>query len=185
MPRARNALDDLQLTHNILKRLDIPHALIGGWAAAAWGAVRATKDLDLLVLVGSEGRQPLRKAFERLGYRGEWRNGDIDDSVPEILRMVPRKEGARPAIDFLRASKGFDVDALGRAIPVRLGQITLPVVCREDLIAMKLAAGGGLDFQDTQALLSIHANDLDQELLEDSCRRLKAGPALKRIQKKI
>ncbi len=46
---------------------------------------------------------------------------------------------------------------------------------------MKLAAGGGLDFQDAKALLIIHEKTLDRELLESSCRRLKAESALKMI----
>ena len=184
MARARNVLDDLRLTHKVLKRLKIPHALIGGWATVAWGAVRATKDLDLLVLIGADDREPLKAAFERLEYEGEWRRGGIDDPIPELLRMTPRKEGMRPAIDFLPASKGFDYDAINRAVMVRLGQMSIPVVCREDLIAMKLSSGGGLDFQDVQAILDIHGKALDQELLENACRRLKVSQVLARIWKK-
>jgi hypothetical protein len=101
MARARSVLDDLRLTHKILQRLKIPHALIGGWATVAWGAVRAT------------------------------------------------------------------------------------YVCREDLIAMKLAAGGGLDFHDVQAILSIHGKTMDRQLLENSCRRLRVDRILKKIWEKL
>ncbi len=108
MARARDALDDLRLVHKTLKRLKIPHALIGGWATVAWGSVRATKDLDLLVLVKRSDRDLLKRSFERLGYQGEWRKGDVDDPIPELLRLFPKNAGERPAIDFLPASKGFD-----------------------------------------------------------------------------
>ncbi|MBI5244730.1 MAG: hypothetical protein HY922_13760 [Elusimicrobia bacterium] len=105
----------------------------------------------------------------------------MDDPIPELLRLSPKKAGARPAIDFLPASRGFDSDALQRAVTVRLGNSAIPVVCREDLIAMKIAAGGGLDFQDARALLAIHAGTLDRGLLETSCRRLKVSRLLKMI----
>lgn len=181
MARVRGALDDLRLIHRILDRLRIHHALIGGWAAVAWGVVRATKDLDLLVLVGSAEKDLLRTSMERLGYHGGWRKGGLDDPVPELLRLSPKKAGGRPAIDFLPAAKAFEMDALRRAVPVRLGNSMIPVICREDLIAMKMAAGGGLDFQDARALLAIHAKTLDREILEASCRRLKVSRLLKMI----
>ena len=34
-----------------LRREQVPYALIGTWAMAAWGRPRATLDVDLLVLV--------------------------------------------------------------------------------------------------------------------------------------
>lgn len=182
---ARDALKDIRLVHKTLKNLNIPHAIIGGWAVVAWGAVRVTRDLDMLLLVDHATRQPLQKAFERLEYRLDWRKSGIDDPLPELLRLTPKQTGDRQEIDFLFASKGFDLDALNRAVTLPLEKTKIPVVCREDLIAMKLAAGGGLDIEDAKQLLRVHANKLDQELLENSCKRLKAHHALDRIQQSL
>jgi len=38
---------------NIFRRLEIPCALVGDYAGAAWGAVRATRDIDFLATVSS------------------------------------------------------------------------------------------------------------------------------------
>lgn len=182
MPQGRDPLQDLKQTHKTLKDLGIPHALTGGWAVIAWGGVRTTSDLDILVLIGHPSRPLINKAFQELGYQLEWRKGGSDDPIPEILRLTPRNDVDRPEIDFLLALKGFDLDALDRAVPVSLGGWIMPVLRPEDLIAMKLSAGGGVDFQDVKSLLAIHAKTLDQALLENSCRRLKVSNLLRNIR---
>ena len=166
----------------MLKRLGVPHALIGGWAAVAWGVVRATKDLDMLVLVDKAGKSLLGQSFEKLGYRLEWRRGGFDDPIPELLRLNPREPGQRPEIDILFASKSFDLEALNRTVSVNLSGWIMPVLRPEDLIAMKLSAGGPVDFEDAKQLLRVQASRLDQKLLESCCKQLRVHHALQRIK---
>lgn len=180
MPR-RDALGEIRRVDRLLGRLRIPHALIGGWAAAAWGAARATRDLDLLVLADRDGKQRIQQSFQRLGYGLDWRRGGPEDPIPELLRLTPsRAEGLD--VDFLFAFSGFDRDALGRAIRVSLGPWKLPVLRPEDLVAMKLRAGGAVDFADAKEILAVQGTRLEERLLADSCRRLKVSSVLARLR---
>ena len=184
MPPGRGPLDDLQLTTQLLDELKIAHALIGGWAAVAWGVVRATQDLDFLVLADAKDKVVLSEEFRKREYKVEHRKGDSDDPVPEIFRLTPPKGGERPVIDILPASRSFEADAVQRAVRLKLGEWDLPVVQREDLIAMKLAAGGGIDFEDARQLLEIHAGRIDEELLLMSCSKLKVQKQLALVRGK-
>lgn len=45
----------------------------------------------------------------------------------------------------------------------------IPTVRPEDIIAMKLQAGGGLDYEDARALLQVQAQRLDEALPLEAC----------------
>ncbi|MDE2038688.1 MAG: hypothetical protein KGO96_10845 [Elusimicrobia bacterium] len=185
MPPDKGPLDDLQLATRLLDDLNIRHALIGGWAVVAWGVVRATQDLDFLVLADATAKTLLSKEFRKQGYKVEHRKGDSDDPIPEIFRLTPPTMGERPTIDILPACRSFEADAIGRSVRLRLGAWDLPVLRREDLIAMKLLAGGGIDFEDARQLLEIHAGRINEELLLLSCSQLKVHKELALIRKRI
>ncbi|MFI5360771.1 MAG: hypothetical protein ACHQ49_02275 [Elusimicrobiota bacterium] len=110
--------------------------------------------------------------------------GELDD----VLRLLKKMGLAHALIGgwavitwgFLRASDDLDLmielpvsrrkellDAL--AADVAAEGVTIPVVRPEDLIAMKLEAGGGQDFEDVRRLLSVLAGKLDELLLKESC----------------
>lgn len=128
----------------------IPHALIGGLAVAAWGTPRATEDIDLLADVGPSAE--LDRDLRATGFEAEWRRGDADDPIPLLLRL---RSTARPEIDVVCATRGWEREMLARAIGVRLPDGTeAPVIAVEDLIVLKLIAGGPRDIADVADLLS-------------------------------
>jgi hypothetical protein len=137
--------------HALLRGLDIPHALIGGWAAVSWGVVRTTRDIDLLADIGKAIRPKLETTLEAAGFRYEWRKGGQDDPIPELLRLL---HAAKPA------------------------ELGLPV---DVLIAMKLSAGGALDIQDARTLLKVHMGRLDEKLLRSSCVLLRVSRLLDQL----
>jgi len=59
-------------------------------------------------------------------------------------------------------------------------QIPIPVLHPEDLILMKLEAGGPQDLLDVQALLSLSLPQLDVARLKESAGRLRLGRVLER-----
>ena len=61
-------LQTLQHVWRTLKPLDVPMAVIGGLALAAWKHVRATKDIDLLLSMDAENLDPLLQRLRRRGY---------------------------------------------------------------------------------------------------------------------
>ncbi len=182
MPRARESLEDLKAAHAALKGLGLPHALIGGWAVIAWGVVRATRDLDLLAVVLLEDHAKLARRFEKLGYSVDRRRGGVDDPIPDMVRLELKGQPERPEVDILVATKGFDQDVLRRAVELDLGGWTIPVACPEDLIAMKLSAGGAVDIADAKSLLEVQKARLDEPLLLQACKRLRVDKKLKHIR---
>jgi hypothetical protein len=104
------------------------YALIGGLAVGVRSGVpRATLDVDFAIPSGAD-RKGLAAELDRRGFRltGEFAhsiNFEHDSGEPVQLAF---DEGFDPMIE--------------RAEAVQLGQLSLPVVTRDDLIAMKRRA---------------------------------------------
>jgi len=60
-----NLRDVLARIDGLLKRCGIEYAVIGGYAVAAWGEVRATRDIDLS-LIRQLCPEPHKPILERL-----------------------------------------------------------------------------------------------------------------------
>lgn len=181
MKPAPDPLERLLLSHRILSELGVEHALIGGWAVLAWGRVRATRDMDWLALVPASRRKEVIAALAPLGSV-EWRAPGEDDPVAGVIRVVPAAEEAT-VVDIIIASGAADRTALARREDVRLGAESLPTVRVEDIIAMKLQAGGPVDIDDASSLLSVHSGRLDEAILDEACRARRVGAALVRIRR--
>lgn len=162
-------IERLSASHETLEALGLPHGLIGGWAVIAWGRVRATRDLDWLAIIPASRRKEILAALAPFG-KAEWRDAGEDDPIAGLIRVVPADE-EEAVLDILLASGSADREALSRCIQVELGRGSLPAVRPEDIIAMKLQAGGGLDYDDAKELLRIQAGRLDETMLEAVCRK--------------
>ena len=163
-------------------------ALIGGLAVATWGAVRATADIDFLAdsdpspLQVPEIRDRLKKFVEKEGGLADWRVGGHDDPIPLLLRIeLPDAYGV--GADILWAHKRWQREALQRAPAVKVADAEIPVLHPEDLILMKLDAGGPQDLLDVQAWLSCRPPEMNIERLKKTATRLRLGRALARCQR--
>lgn len=133
----------------IFQERGVAYALMGGLAVAAWGAPRATEDIDLLADVSPS--QELDAALRARGFEAEWRRGAPDDPIPLLLRLRSR---SGPEIDVVCATRAWEREMLNRSIRLRFPQgLEIPVVAVEDLIILKLMAGGPPDLADVADLL--------------------------------
>jgi|GEM_PF-4609911 len=146
----RAALDGLYDAHRVLAKLDGPHGLLGGWAAIPWGRVRATRDVDWMA----------------------------EFAPSKILICVVPEDERRPMIDLLVFNGRADREALRRCGDIELGQGPLPAVRPEVIVAMKLQAGGGLDYDDARAILQAQGKKMDEPMLADACRARKVEDRL-------
>ena len=140
---------ELKAVLDVLRETGVVHALISGWAVVAWGVVRASEDVDVLIELPTSRRKALLAALSR-AFDAEWRQGE---PVPGLIRAQP-KSGGLP-VDLLPARSNADIAALDRAKSVAVGALRIPIVTPEDLIAMKLEAGGGQDYEDVRRLLRV------------------------------
>lgn len=152
----------------VLRGLELPHALIGGWAVIVWGYLRTSEDIDLLIELPASRRRELIAALGE-DYEAEWLAGGQDDPIPGLLRARPRSAEYFP-VDLIPVRGRADRGTLSRAVRVAVEGISIPVVAPEDLIAMKLEAGGGQDYEDARRLLEVVKGGLDEARLAQSCR---------------
>ena len=128
----------------------IGYALIGAGAMSVHGVTRSTIDVDLLT---TETRCLTRSIWDTLVQMGvdvEVRRGDPDDPLAGVVRFSQRD--TRPT-DLVVGRHRWQQRAVERAGPAAVGEQTLPVVTRSDLVLLKLYAGGSQDKWDVHQLL--------------------------------
>lgn len=152
----------------ILSERGVAHAVIGAAALAVYGVSRSTLDQDLLVC----DRRVLEPAFwDALADAAaiDIRRGDADDPLAGVVRM---RDEAEHVVDVVVGRHGWQEEMLRRAVP--LDERQPPVVQREDLILLKLYAGGSQDKWDIEQLL---AGDASSETLASVDARIASLPA--------
>jgi hypothetical protein len=130
---------------------DVDYLLVGGWAVAVHGHVRATDDLDIFVRATPENAARVYGALLRFGAPLE-RHG-----VTEGLFATEHygyRMGRKPLlIEVLTTIDGvtFD-DACKDAVTVEVDTVRVPVIGRDALLANKRAAGRPKDLADVAGL---------------------------------
>lgn len=134
----------------------VDYAVIGGIAVQVHGHVRMTNDIDLIPSPTPQNLQQLASALNELGARilnsgSEHLNIDAKLLPRATLWQVSTPHGD---IDILHdAPGGTPFDQLrARAAIIRLGELSIPIVSRDDLIKMKVAAARPVDLSDIAAL---------------------------------
>jgi hypothetical protein len=128
----------------------VRYLVIGGYAVGFHDRPRATKDLDLLLDADAENVSRACRALAAFGAPG---------AIIEGFRHAARDEvvwfGVPPArVDLLKSASGVDFDqAYARRACMMNGELAVPIVSIDDLIAMKQAADRDQDRVDVNRLL--------------------------------
>lgn len=145
---------------DILRELSAEGArflLLGAYAMAVHGYLRATVDLDLWVEPSSRNASAVLRALQRFGAPAhDLKEEDLlrDDTVFQI-GVAPRR------IDIITGATGLQFgEAHERALRTEIEGIQVRVLSLEDLIQNKRAVGRARDLADVEAL----------ESLKKSCR---------------
>jgi hypothetical protein len=152
----------------VLAREQINYAVIGAMAASIHGVVRASIDADAVLSLISKKPSDLERRFRNDGFQTELRVGDPEDPIPALLQLTDRF-GNR--VDLLIGLRGLEAEAFSRAVEVPFQGAALRVIGREDVIAMKVFAGGPQDMTDARNAISIAGESLDKVLLERLTKR--------------
>lgn len=192
--RFEHALGDLQkllLDASLDFQIPIHFALIGGLAMSAWGVVRATADIDLLAhsdpspLRNLTIRQRMKTFFESRGCTVDWRMGDLEDPIPLLLRIGLAPPTVDLEADVLWAHKRWQREALTRIVTLTVSGMDVFVLHPEDLILLKLEAGGPQDLLDVESLLAESPPDLDITRLKRKAGQLRLGTTLEKLLGRI
>ncbi len=132
----------------ILDANAIRYALIGAGALAAHGVARSTYDIDLLTMDGGVLDAGLWLSMS--DATADIRTADAEDPLAGVVRF--RRDDDRD-VDLIVGRPAWQDGVLQRATPLRLPDVTVPVVTAPDLILLKLYAGGSQDAWDIEQLL--------------------------------
>jgi hypothetical protein len=134
--------------------------LIGGVAASILGRPRMTRDVDALVWIAHEREWKVFLA----GARAQGLAPRIEDALAFAVRsrvLLLRHVPSGIDVDISLAGLPFEEEAIARAVPVKLGRISVPLPRPEDLIVMKAVAHRPRDAADIEGILDAHP-DIDR-----------------------
>ena len=125
------------------------YLLIGGYAFAFHGKIRATKDADIFVGTDAENARRVWNALSSFGAPlDELRQEDL--SQPDIFFILGR---APNQIDIITAIDGVGFDeAWARRVPATYGGEPVQYIGKDDLIKNKSATGRPQDLLDVRYL---------------------------------
>lgn len=156
---------DAERILQVLAETSVDYVLVGGLAVQTHGHVRTTVDVDVFPRPERSNLARLSDALNILDARvlNPGHEGERVDAA-----MLPRATlwqfaTRHGAIDVLHEAPGappYD-ELRERALEIRLGDITIAVAGRDDLINMKRASGRAVDLDDIAALADPQQGNTD------------------------
>lgn len=139
-----NLFDELVEVVKALDRSSVDYALVGGLAVGVWGAPRATKDIDLLIR--PEDLTRAKEAVRHVGYGLEALPMQFSDGM-QMQRVSKVGAGQLMTVDFILVNANLEPAWQSRTRH-DTDVISLNVISRDALIAMKVSAGRPQDQAD-------------------------------------
>lgn len=134
----------------------VDYVIVGGLAVQTHGHVRTTVDIDVYPCPAPDNLRRLADALNELGARTLNPGTDGMAIDPSMLprAMLWQFATRHGAIDVLHDAPGAPpyAELRARALELELGEISLAVAGRDDLISMKRASGRPVDLEDLAAL---------------------------------
>lgn len=150
-----------------------PHyCVIGALAVNAWGRVRSTQDIDLLILSREPARAKLINGLLAHRFQRDDAWSEQNPSAKDVvLRLIHPSFPGIP-LDLLFAADPHAESALARRRPLNLLGISLWVCSPEDVILLKLKASRPHDFEDALGIVKNPRLQLDLAYLWSWADRL-------------
>lgn len=128
---------------------DVRYLIVGGWALAAHGVPRLTKDLDVWVWPDQRNAESVLRALEEFGFADlGLTSGDF--TTPDVVVQL----GYPPnRVDLLTTPSGVDFDTCwNERLDVELDGLRVPFIGLEGLKTNKRATGRAQDLVDVRSL---------------------------------
>ena len=185
MSDSKEAGSSPQLLNDIGKLLDGKHvrwATIGALAVAYHGLYRASLDADALIsLKGADlDLESLAAILRSQGLSVDARMGEEGDPLGFVLRIT---DGRSNQVDLIGGIPRLDPDFFQRATEDEFDGMRFRMASPEDLIALKVYAGGPKDIEDAKGVIEVQEAGIDHELLLRLCKRF--GPESEAVCRKL
>ncbi len=161
MEIGKSLFNNLKHLCSVLNETEIRYCLIGGLAVGILAKPRATEDIDLLMLIGPDSLESVRKLLKG--------NFEViqDDNLMHFqnctIWRVLIKDTFTPdngiiIVDIIFADRDIYKDAVADTIHLRIDGTVIPLVRPEYLIEIKKISGRAVDLLDIQALEEAEKN---------------------------
>lgn len=162
-----------RLLDGIGRLLDGKHvrwATIGALAVAYHGLYRASLDADALIsLKGADlDLDGLAEILRSRGLSVDVRMGEEGDPLGFVLRIT---DGHANQVDLIGGIPRLDPGFFQRSTEDAFDGMRFRMASPEDLIALKVYAGGPKDLEDAKGVLEVQEGGIDNELLIRLCKR--------------
>jgi len=124
------------------------YALIGGFAASAWGVPRATQDIDFAIGIGTADPQALATVV-----RGRYASGETDDPLRGIIHASIEAGTESIPVQLILLPPAFTALIFRDVEAVPVMERVVPVVSWQALVLLKLYAGGLQNRLDVEQIL--------------------------------
>lgn len=167
------------------KKIIASYALIGGMAVSAWGVIRATKDVDFLLCLANQNSalREFEKILKKHKIKFSTHKGAFNDPIGLLLNLQIPIAKEKVSIQLIVATKDWEEEFSKATVKVKVGAINIPVIKAEELIIMKMIAGGPVDIYDVKQLLKANKNgqSLNSQELREKSRKLRLEDKLNKI----
>lgn len=173
---------------SILESMSVPYALGGAIAMSYHRYVRATRDIDFLILLPAVRFQAFADALNAAGFRMH-----DDKDQPVAVEVVPMVQSARDIGLFRVWWKHVRVElfvprvplqdsVLKRRFRVEDGDAGVWVTTVEDLILLKMVFHRDKDLVDVRRLIAANRGSIDRTYLESWIPKTLTGTAGRELQ---
>lgn len=160
--------DALGNLSRVLKECNVPYMIIGGLASAIWGNPRATLDIDVTIWVADDH---IQKTVSMLEKEYTFMVENSFDFISET-RVLPVKTNENLRIDIIFGALPFEIDAIDRAVEVKVGDTFIKFCTAEDLILLKIFSERSKDLEDVRSIVQFQKDNLDFVYLEPRIQEL-------------
>jgi hypothetical protein len=133
-----------------LNQAGLPYMVIGGQAVLLYGEPRLTKDIDITIGVDLDRLPEVLRVVNALSLR-PLADPQTFTRQTMVLPCLEPESGIR--VDIIFSFRPYELQALGRTTPVKLGDEEIRFVSPEDLIIHKVIAGRPRDLEDVASVL--------------------------------
>jgi len=158
----------LDAVTEVFDRLGLRYAIVGGIAVSAWGAVRATRDVDLYAEIAPPARPRLLRELLSCDF-------DVPAMEEELQQFGVFRSLFLPTNVFVDV---FDAGTpLGEAILERRQEVEVQgkrrwTAAAEDLAVLKAFSDRARDHEDLMKLIAVGGDKLDMPYIEKWAREL-------------
>jgi predicted nucleotidyltransferase len=180
MTEKQEGLSSPQMLDQVGRILEDHHldwAAIGGMAVAYHGVFGAGLEADALISLEDTGMDmdALARILSAQGWSVDTRMGEAGDPLEFVLRVT---DGNANQVNLIGGIARLNPDFFKRSIEDEIDGMKLRFATPEDLIALKIYAGGPQDLEDVKGILAVQEGAIDKGLILSLCRRFGASAVI-------